>query len=229
MIAIRPAGARGVTRSDALLNRHSFSFGDYHDPAHMGFGPLRVINEITLAPGALIAAQPRANIELLNWVIVGAMRNAAADDDSVLQAGDASCLSAGRGLDEGVANGSDEQTATVLQVWIQPDRVNAVARASRMSVGDRDGVHLIASADGRDGSMPIRQDVSVFAVRLRAGGRAAHALCLGRRAWLQVTVGSLEINGLQVVAGDGAVALHENSIDMVTRSAAELLLFDVSE
>ena len=227
MIALRPGASRGITRSAGTLVRHSFSFGDYYDPAHMGFGPLRVINEIELGPGATIDAEPRANIELLSWVLAGALRGGSVDPGGVLREHELACLSAGEGFTSGAANASGESATRVLQVWLQPDCVNAQPRFSRTAATGHEGVLLLASADGRDGSSAIRQDVDVFSVRLRAGQCASHALRLDRRAWLQSTAGSMAINGVRAVAGDGVIALNENRIEFVAHDDAELLLFDV--
>ena len=144
-----------------------------------------------------------------------------------MRKGELACLSAGRGFEDGAANASGNTAARVLQVWLQPDCLNAQPRFSRTTVADRDGVHLLASADGREGSSAIRQDVDVFSVRLRAGQRVSHALRLERRAWLQSTVGSFAINGVRAMAGDGVIALNESRIELVAHHDAELLLFDM--
>ncbi len=225
MIALRPAASRGTTHSAGSTIRHSFSYGDYHDPSHMGCGALRVINEIELAPGASIASERRANIELLDFVVAGELKDASVAT-GVLRAGDLHCLSAGSGSEDGgLANASSDQPARALQVWIQPDRLNAPPRRSRTSSGGPDGVALLASAGGRDGAMPIRQDIDVHVVRLRAGERATHAVRLGRRVWLQVTAGSVAINGVQATVGDGVVAINERALGIAADDDSELLMF----
>jgi redox-sensitive bicupin YhaK (pirin superfamily) len=231
MIAIRPAAARGTTRTDSLVSRHSFSFGDYYDPAHMGFGPLRVLNEEVLTPAAVGETQSHANMEILNWVVSGAL-HPADSDGGVLRAGDLQCLSAGRGVAHGESNDSTAEPLHFLQIWIQPDRVNAQPRTEQRSFPaceSHAGLRLVASADGCEGSVPIRSDVRVFVARLGAGVHVVHPLCLGRRAWLQVTEGSVEINGVKLTAGDGAAALHENRLDLLGLADAEVLLFDLPE
>ncbi len=227
MIAIRPACARGSTQRDAAASWHSFSFGDYYDPAHMGFGALRVLNEITLAPAAGVAPETHANMEILTWVVAGGLRDEVSGIE--LKAGDLQCLSAGRGVAHAESNASAGDPARYLQFWIQPDRVNAEPRTSKGSftAGTCAGLRLIAAANAGEHVVPIRGDTRVHVARLTAGQRIAHALCLGRRAWLQVTKGVLELNGVRLAAGDGAAALHENRIELLGIEDAEALVFDL--
>ena len=226
MIALRPSASRGTSQSNGVLCRHSFSYGNYHDPAHMGLGVLRVLNEFELAPSASLASEPRANIELLNFVVSGGLLSPSGS--GTLRAGELCGLSAGSGSEDGgLANASDEASARVLQIWLQPDRVNARPLRFHASITPGAGSSLLASGSGREGSAVIRQDVDIHALDLRAGHRLTHALCFGRRAWLQLTRGSLAVNGVNASAGDGVIALNECAIELLAQCDAGLLLFDL--
>lgn len=231
MIAVRPAATRGTTLLDAgAVVRHAFSCGDYYDPAHMGFGPVRVVNEIDLPPGVSLARERRANVDILDWVIKGQVRRGHDGASSRLDEGEGHLLGAGAGLDEALGNASTQDSARVLQIWLQPERVNTLPRQARLPVAHAcaDGFVLLASADGRGGSLPLGRDIDVYAVRLESGGRGEYANCGGRRIWLQVMSGAAEVNGVGVAAGDAAVALNEARIAVVAPGeGAELMLLAV--
>ena len=189
MLIERPSSARGKGGTDWLDSRHTFSFARYYDPAWMGFGPLRVINEDRVAPGAGFAPHRHANMEILSYVLEGALAHR---DDSggggVIRAGELQWMGAGHGIEHSEYNASDSEPVHFLQVWIQPDRLNAKpAYAQRAAVGDETLGRwaLLVSPDGADGSMAIRQDVRLFVARLDAGMRVERALDPRRRYWLQ--------------------------------------------
>lgn len=227
MIAIRPAAARGSTQCGARSSRHSFSFGDYYDPAHMGFGALRALNESTLAPSPASPPEQHANMEILNWVVSGTLRDPGTGRE--LKSGDLQCISTGRGLAHSESNASDCENVRYLQIWIQADRANGppCASSGSFALQSGDDLRLIAAADGKQGALPIRGDIRIHAARMLAGQRIRHSLCLGRRAWLQVTLGTLELNGVRLVAGDGAAVLNENRIELLGIDDAEVLVFDL--
>jgi quercetin 2,3-dioxygenase len=231
MIIERPASARGQGGADWLDSRHTFSFSRYYDPAWMGFGALRVINEDRVAPGAGFAPHRHANMEILSYVLEGALAHR--DDNGgggVIHAGELQWMSAGHGVEHSEYNGSDTEPLHFLQIWIQPDRLNAApAYAQRTVVDTEPGRwHLLASKDGIDSSIAIRQDVRLLVARLDPGGRIEHALDPARRYWLQVVRGTLEAAGRRLTAGDALGFAEEGgALALSGLDATEVLLFDL--
>ena len=232
MILDRPADARGRGGASWLDSKHTFSFASYYDPAWMGFGPLRVINDDRVAPGAGFPPHRHANMEILSYVLEGALAHR--DDNGgggVIRAGELQWMSAGHGIEHSEYNGSDSEPVHFLQIWIQPDRLNAQpAYAQRVAAGsEADGQWvLLASPDGADGSIAIRQDARLLLVRLAAGASIERALDPQRRYWLQVTRGAVEVKGRSLAAGD-AIGLAEEGgvLALVATQGSEVLLFDL--
>lgn len=232
MIIERPASARGQGGADWLDSRHTFSFARYYDPAWMGFGVLRVINEDRVAPGAGFAAHRHANMEILTYVLEGALSHR---DDSggggVIRAGELQWMGAGHGIEHSEYNASDREPVHFLQIWIQPDRLNArpaYAQRAAPTAADRGHWVLLASPDGADGSLAIRQDARVSAARLDPGARLACALDPARRYWLQVARGAVAAMGRPLAAGDAIGVMDEGgTLDVSARAEAEVLLFDL--
>ena len=232
MLIERPASARGQGGADWLDSRHTFSFARYYDPAWMGFGPLRVINEDRVAPGAGFAPHRHANMEILSYVLEGALAHR---DDSggggVIRAGELQWMSAGHGVEHSEYNASDSEPVHFLQVWIQPDRLNASpAYAQRAVIGDeaRGRWVMLASPDGADGSIAIRQDARLFVSRLEAGMQLERPLDPRRRYWVQVVRGAMTAAGRELVAGDAIGLVEEaGNLTVVATQATEVLLFDL--
>ena len=232
MIIERPGASRGQGGAGWLDSRHTFSFASYYDPAWMGFGPLRVINEDRVAPGAGFAPHRHANMEILSYVLEGALAHR--DDNGgggTIRAGELQWMGAGHGIEHSEYNGSDTEPVHFLQVWIQPDRLNAApAYAQRAPVGSEAQGRwaLLASRDGADGSIAIRQDARLWMTRLDAGADIERALVPQRRYWLQVTRGVVEAAGRTLAAGD-AIGLAEEAgvLRLAATEAAEVLLFDL--
>jgi quercetin 2,3-dioxygenase len=232
MLIERPSGARGKGGTDWLDSRHTFSFASYYDPAWMGFGPLRVINEDRVAPGAGFAPHRHANMEILSYVLEGALAHR---DDSggggVIRAGELQWMSAGHGIEHSEYNASDSEPVHFLQVWIQPDRLNAKpAYAQRAAIGDdaRGRWVMLVSPDGADGSIAIRQDARLSVARLDVGMQLERALDPTRRYWLQVIRGALEAAGRRLATGDAIGLEHETDVlTLVASEATEALLFDL--
>jgi redox-sensitive bicupin YhaK (pirin superfamily) len=232
VILERPAAARGKGGAGWLDSRHAFSFASYYDPAWMGFGPLRVINEDRVAPGAGFAPHRHANMEILSYVLEGALAHR--DDNGgggVIRAGELQWMGAGHGIEHSEYNGSDSEPVHFLQIWIQPDRLNAPpAYAQRAPVGSEAQGRwvLLASPDGAEGSIAIRQDARLWVTRLEAGSEIEYALLAQRRYWLQVTRGAVDIAGRRLAAGD-AIGLAEEAgtLTLAGIEAAEVLLFDL--
>lgn len=234
MIVQRPASARGESRNDGHERRHSFSFGGYYDPAWMGFGPLRVLNEDRLAPDAAFERQRHANMEILGYVVDGELAHRdGAGGQAVLRAGELQWLSAGHGVDHGEANASASKPLHLLQIWIQPSRLNhEPAYARRAAVpADARGWHVLASADGRDGSLPIRQDACLYQLGLARGETASHDLDRARLYWLHVVAGSVVVNGDTTLEAGDAIGLQDEADALSLQGAGAgrtlVLLFDL--
>lgn len=239
MLIERPASARGQGGADWLDSRHTFSFARYYDPAWMGFGPLRVINEDRVAPGAGFAPHRHANMEILSYVLEGALAHR---DDSggggVIRAGELQWMSAGHGVEHSEYNASDSEPVHFLQVWIQPDRLNAQPAYAQRTALD-DGAHgrwvLLVSPDGAEGSIAIRQDARLLVARLDADSVIEHPLAPQRRYWLQVTRGVVESGvgetGRRRLAAGDALGFAEEAgtltLTVTATAGAEVLLFDL--
>ncbi len=229
MIHLRKAAARGYTDAGSIQSRHSFSCADYFDPAHMGLGALRVLNEDHLAPAAVLPRQRRANMEILCWVVQGSMRyRLDAGDHVTLEAGDVHLLSAGRGCEYQESNASATIQARVLRLWLQPNQVNAVSRDARLRIDTHAPRCLLASATGRDASLELRCDASLELIQLAAGEHSQLALLPGRRFWLQVLEGELLLDAVALQAGDGVAIADHPPVTLHAISAARALLLDIA-
>jgi len=231
-ILIRRSGERGHARHGWLDSRHTFSFADYHDPAWMGFGPLRVINEDRVAPGGGFAPHRHANMEIISYVVDGGLQHRdSLGTGSVIVPGDVQCMSAGSVIEHSEFNASQDAPVHFLQVWIQPDRINASPRYAQEhfpAESRRGRWKLVASPDGAQGSLPIRQDARMFATVLDDGEALAHALAAGRRAWLQVVRGSLRLEDATVLAAGDAVGISGPAdLRLRAEAATEAVLFDL--
>jgi hypothetical protein len=197
MLTLRPADARGHVELDWLDSRHSFSFGEYHDPAHMGFRALRVINEDLVKPARGFDTHGHRDMEILTWVLSGELRHEdSLGNGSVIRPGELQRMSAGTGVLHSERNPSDRTPVHLLQIWILPDRRGHAPgyEQTRFPETGRDGrLQLLASPDGAGGSVTIHQDARLYAVRLPPGASVRHALAQGRAAWLQVTHGALTL------------------------------------
>jgi redox-sensitive bicupin YhaK (pirin superfamily) len=236
MITLRKADDRGRSRIDWLDSKHTFSFADYMDPRHMGFGRLRVINDDTVAPGHGFGRHPHRDMEILSYVLEGSLRH---DDSmgngSVIRPGDVQRMSAGTGVLHSEANPSSDERVHFLQIWIEPDRRGLTPgyEQKHFDEGERRGTfRLVASRDGREGSVTVHQDVNLYSALLGAGQRAAVPLATGRRAWVQVARGSVTVNGVALGEGDGASVVEESQIEASgpegSSQEAEVLVFDLA-
>ena len=233
MIVERPAAARGAVDLGWLQSRHTFSFGHYYDPAWMGFGVLRVINEDTVAPGGGFAPHRHANMEIISVVLDGALAHKdSAGNAGVIRAGDVQWMSAGHGIEHSEYNGSDVAPVHFLQIWIQPARLNhAPAYDQRhFAPDDRRGRWVaLAAPDGADGAIALRQDAILRATRLLAGDALDAALDPGRRYWLHVAAGEVAVGERVLAAGD-ALGLVEEGGTLALRGLAavsDVLLFEL--
>jgi len=231
MIKVRPSDERGLARHGWLESRHTFSFADYFDPAHMGFRALRVINEDRVQPGEGFGSHPHRDMEILTYVIEGGLAHRDSTGSAmVLRPGEVQRMSAGTGIVHSEFNASREEPVHFLQIWIVPDRqgLDPGYEQRAFPLAERKGrLRLLAAPDGRDGALLLHQDASVFGAVLEPGARLAHELAPGRHAWLQVVKGKLALNGHPLAAGDGASASGEERLVLESGDDAEILLFDL--
>jgi redox-sensitive bicupin YhaK (pirin superfamily) len=231
MLDIRRAEQRGHAEHGWLDSRHTFSFADYHDPKFMGFGPLRVINEDRVQPGQGFGTHSHRDMEIISYVLEGELAHKdSMGNGSVIRPGDVQRMSAGTGVTHSEFNHSKSELVHFLQIWILPERGGARPSYEEKHFDDADKrgrLKLVASRDGRDGSVVIHQDVALYAAVLGSGERVEHALA-GRRAWVQVTRGSVDVNGEPLTAGDGAAITGEPKIAIRGTADTEVLLFDMA-
>jgi quercetin 2,3-dioxygenase len=231
MIVKRPAAERGHFDHGWLDTSHTFSFADYHDPAHMGFRALRVINEDRVAAGQGFGAHSHRDMEIITYVLDGALAHAdSIGNRSTIVPGDVQRMSAGTGITHSEFNARQDEPVHFLQIWLLPDRRGLAPGYEQKAIPEseeRGVLRLLASRDGRDGTVTIHQDVDLYGSRLERGERVKHALADGRHAWLQMVRGRIELNGTPLAAGDGAAVSEESALEMVAQESAHFLLFDL--
>ena len=231
MITLRKAKDRFHTRIDWLDSWHTFSFGDHYDPEHMGFRVLRVINDDTVQPGQGFGEHPHRDMEILSFVLEGGLSHRdSSGGGGVIRPGDVQRMSAGSGVVHSEFNASSTEPVHFLQIWILPERRGIKPGYEQKSLLRRDlggKLQLLASRDGRDGSVTIHQDASVYGAALGKGERASFEPAPSRHAWVHVARGNLELNGQELAAGDGAAVSDERALTLVGIDSAEVLLFDL--
>jgi len=231
MIDVRPALERGHAQHGWLDSFHSFSFADYYDPRHMGFGPLRVINEDRVQPGRGFGTHGHRDMEIISYVLDGSLAHKdSIGNGSTIVPGDVQRMSAGRGVLHSEFNPSATGVVHFLQIWIEPDVTGIKPSYEQKRInadGKRGKLALIASADGRDGSVTIHQDASLHAALLDGEERAVLDLAPGRRAYVHVARGSVRVNGKELNAGDAAKVEREGRVELDGGTDAEILLFDL--
>jgi redox-sensitive bicupin YhaK (pirin superfamily) len=233
MIAVRRGAERGTANLGWLDSRHTFSFGHYYDPDHMGFGALRVINEDRVDPGAGFDTHGHQDMEIISYVLDGALEHRdSIGTGSVIRPGDVQGMSAGTGIRHSEFNHSKTEPVHFLQIWLLPDRKGLAPRYDQKTFaesGKRDRLRLVGSPDGRDGSIVIHQDAAIYDAQLSLGHAIAHPLKAGRKGWVQVIAGTVEVNGKAAVAGDG-VAVENEGLLSITSGAdgAQVLVFDLA-
>ncbi len=232
MISVRHAAERGTANFGWLDSRHTFSFGDYHDPEQMGFGALRVINEDRVSPGQGFGTHGHRDMEIISYVLEGALEHKdSIGTGSVIRPGDVQIMSAGTGIRHSEFNHSKTEPVHFLQIWVVPDRQGIAPRYEQKTFPDADKrgrLRLVGSSDGRDGSVIIHQDAKIFAALLNTGDHVTHALPHERRAWLQVVRGTVAMNGLELHTGDGAAVEDEPTLTVTAKlDGTEILVFDL--
>jgi quercetin 2,3-dioxygenase len=228
---IRKSEERGTADFGWLDSKHTFSFGGYYDPRHMGFGPLRVINEDRVAPGGGFPTHPHRDMEIISYVIEGGLAHRdSTGTSSVIRPGDVQRMSAGTGVRHSEYNASETEPVHFLQIWILPERQGlkpSYEQKTFAAVEKRGKLRLVGSQDGREGSVVIHQDVDLYATLLEPGERVSHVLSAARGAWVQVVDGELTVNGETLRAGDGVSISDTDELRLEATAASEALLFDM--
>jgi redox-sensitive bicupin YhaK (pirin superfamily) len=234
MITIRPSAQRGHANHGWLDTHHTFSFADYYDPKFMGFRSLRVINEDRVKADIGFGTHAHRDMEIISYVLEGQLAHRdSMGNGSVIKPGDVQRMSAGTGVTHSEMNPSPDEPVHFLQIWIMPERTGLKPsyEEKHFPVADRSGqLRLVASRDGRDGSIVVHQDVALYATLLDNTKSVSHTLSANRYGWIQVTRGDIEVNGQKLTAGDGAAIENESQLTITATSAdtAEVLLFDLA-
>jgi hypothetical protein len=233
MITLRKSEERGSANFGWLDTRHTFSFGHYWDPRWEQFRDLRVINEDWVEPGRGFPTHPHRDMEIITYVLEGALEHRdSTGGGAVIRPGDVQRMSAGRGIAHSEFNHSKEEPVHLLQIWIHPERKGLAPGYEQKEVRleERRGrLRLLASRDGREGTVTIHQDVSLYSTILAPGQAVAHPLAKGRHAWVQVARGSIVANGERLAQGDG-LGISESAevtIEAAGEGEAEVLVFDL--
>jgi redox-sensitive bicupin YhaK (pirin superfamily) len=230
MLTLRRAAERGRADHGWLYTQHTFSFADYYDPGHMGFGALRVINEDRVAAGKGFPTHGHKDMEILSYVLEGTLEHKdSLGNGSTILPGEVQRLSAGTGVRHSEYNPSPAEAVHFLQIWIVPSEPGLDPEYEQRAFGEErlGRLCLVASLDGREGSLRIRQDASVYASLLARGERVTHALARARRAWVQVVAGSCVVNEQELAAGDGLGITNEPGVIITVAREAHVLLFDL--
>ena len=232
MISVRKAAERGHFNFSWLDTYHTFSFDQYYDPRFMGFRSLRVINEDRVQPGHGFPTHAHRDMEIITYVLAGGLAHKdSMGNGSVIRPGDVQRMSAGTGVRHSEANPSTSDPVHLLQIWIMPNRLGSAPGYEQKFFADeekRGRLRLIASPDGRDGSVTVQQDARLHAALLEPGQEVVYELRAERHAWVQVARGTIELNGQELEQGDGAAVSAEERLTFVAREPAEVLLFDLA-
>lgn len=231
-VSIRPSEARGHANHGWLDSHHTFSFAHYYDPKHMGFGPLRVINEDRVQGGAGFPTHGHSDMEIISYVLDGALEHKdSIGTGSVIRRGDVQRMSAGTGVRHSEFNHSGAEPVHFLQIWIEPEKEGIKPSYEEKYFDEeekRGKLLLIGSHDGREGSLTIHRDVDLYATILANGQKVKHQLASGRGVWLQVARGTVLFNGNVLKAGDGVAIEAADAVEIEGQQEAEVLLFDIA-
>lgn len=232
MINVRPSRERGGADHGWLDTRFTFSFADYHDSRHMGFRHLRVINEDRVQPSRGFPTHPHRNMEIITYILAGSLEHKdSTGGQSIIREGDVQRMTAGRGVTHSEFNPSTTEPVHLLQIWIFPEKTGLDPGYAQKNYPDdqkRNRLKLIVSHDGRDESLTIHQDVSLYASILDAGKTLELPIASGRSAWVQIARGEVRLNGTVLSAGDGAAVSEESLLKIEGVEPAEFLVFDLA-
>jgi len=230
MISLRAANERGHANFGWLNSRHSFSFGQYHDPDHTGYSALKVINDDIVMPGAGFETHGHRNMEIISYVLSGAIEHQDSEGNRlVLPAGEFQLMSAGTGIYHSEHNASREKSLRFLQIWIDPDIINTPPGYQQKGFVQGEGLTMVVSPDGRDGSLQIRQDVFMYRLILPPEASLNREITPGRKLYLHQVRGELMLPEAILCPGDGLKIERQHDLDIVnnTDQEAEVLLFDL--
>ncbi len=232
MLTIRPAGQRGHAVHGWLDSHHTFSFADYHDPQHMGFRALRVINDDRVSAGQGFGRHPHRDLEIISYVLEGALAHQdSLGTGSVIVPGDVQRMSAGTGVSHSEYNASKTEPVHFLQIWLRPTQTGTAPGYEQKSFpkAEQQGrLRVIAAPDGRDDSVTVHADAILYAGFFDAGENADLTLAPGRHAWVHVARGSVRVNGAELHEGDGAALSDEPSLHVEGVRGGEVLIFDLA-
>ncbi len=232
MLRVRRSAERGHLDHGWLDTYHTFSFGSYHDPRHMGFRSLRVMNEDWIAGGRGFGTHPHEDMEIVTYVLEGGLAHRdSLGTGSTIVPGELQRMTAGTGIAHSEANASPDRPVHLYQIWLYPERDGLEPSYEQKAFPEeerRNRLRLVASPDGSDGSLSVRQDARLYLASLDDAVSATMPLKEGRHGWVQVLRGSIELNGQALSAGDGASASEERSLEITSRGPSEVLVFDLS-
>ena len=232
MILLRPARERGLTELGWLLSRHTFSFGEYQDSRYMGYRTLRVINDDRVGPGAGFGAHPHRDMEILSYVLEGAMEHEdSLGTGSVIRPGELQRMTAGTGITHSEFNASATEPLHFLQIWVLPEKrgLEPGYEQRAFPLDEKRGeLVLVASRDGHEDSLTVHQDLRVYAGRLAAGDAAGHRILPARHVWVQAARGAVSVDDVSLEEGDGAAVNEEAHVEIRALTDAEVLLFDLA-
>ena len=231
-LEIRRRGERFHTQAGWLDSRHSFSFSHHYDPTNTHHGLLLVHNDDVVKPNTGFRTHPHRDMEIVTCVLEGALEHQdSLGNTSVIRPGELQRMTAGTGVTHSEYNASRATAVHLLQIWILPDTADLPPSYEQRDFGAgtmRERLRLVASRDGRDGSLVVHQDVALYLGRLAAGSEISHPLAAGRSAWVQVARGSLRLDGEKLEAGDGAAVTGRRALELETLEAAHVLVFDLA-
>ena len=232
MIQVRKAAERGHFDHGWLDTQHTFSFGDYYDPAHLGFRSLRVLNDDRVQPGQGFGMHGHRDMEIVTYVLEGSLQHKDnMGNGSIIRAGELQRMTAGTGVRHSEFNPSDTEWVHLYQIWLLAQRKGLKPSYEQLAVAQDDQrgrFRLVASPEGADGSLTIHQDARLYLASLSPGEGTAHEIDRGRGAWLQVLRGSVNVLGHDFVAGDGVAVTDENAVSVHAAAPSEVLLFDLA-
>jgi hypothetical protein len=232
MIHIRRSADRGHANHGWLDTYHTFSFAEYHDPRYMGFRHLRVLNDDRVEPGSGFPTHAHQDMEIITYVLEGALEHKdSMGNGSIIRPGDVQRMSAGTGVTHSEYNPSRTEPVHLLQIWILPERAGLRPSYEQRTFSERERrgtLRLLASHDGRDGSVTIHQDAETYATLLEPRAEVVHRLRSGRHAWLQVARGAVALDGHRLEAGDGAAVSEESPLHITAVAPSEVLVFDLA-
>jgi redox-sensitive bicupin YhaK (pirin superfamily) len=230
MITIRKAGERGHARHGWLESHHTFSFADYYDPAWMGFGSLRVINDDRVQPGMGFGTHPHRDMEIITYILSGSLEHKdSMGNGRTIKTGELQYMSAGTGVRHSEFNPSPSEEVHFLQIWIQPDTLGVKPGYAEKSLATAapGQWHLMTSKSGREDSIAIHQDADLWLARLLPGLSVEKSLAAGRQAWLHVAEGAVTVNGSPLVGGDAAAITGGERLEVRASQDSQILLFDL--